>query len=145
MRNIRRIQKWRCISIEDFLNEIPFFLASPAAQKDTIRSKEPFGHQLNHSLVHSYPSSPQNPLLKMKTSFMLLATSLLASTGALAMPHDMSADGVFDVRDDNCFHPSSCSSTWGGKCEDYCDKRGFSHMTGDDCSWPKKKCCCIKK
>lgn len=44
---------------------------------------------------------------------------------------------------DNCFHPSECSTRWAGKCGYWCDHRGFSHMTGDGCWWPKKKCCCI--
>ncbi|KAG7145932.1 hypothetical protein HYQ46_005284 [Verticillium longisporum] len=41
--------------------------------------------------------------------------------------------------EDNCFHPSSCSAFWSGKCQDYCDTRGFSHMTGDGCGGLRKK------
>lgn len=43
----------------------------------------------------------------------------------------------------NCFYPSSCSTTWAGKCEDYCGHRGFSHMDGEGCDgWFDKRCCC---
>lgn len=56
--------------------------------------------------------------------------------GSLAAPVEPSLD-------DNCFYPSSCDAFWAGKCEDYCGDRGFSHMTGDGCDWPTKKCCCI--
>ncbi|KAJ1334182.1 hypothetical protein MN608_04188 [Microdochium nivale] len=85
----------------------------------------------------------------MHTSFFtsLVAALFAASTVVLA-----AAPGVSDrmvpeaevFERDNCFHPSSCSSTWSGKCEDYCGSRGFSHMTGEKCGWPSKRCCCIR-
>ncbi|KAH7039658.1 uncharacterized protein B0I36DRAFT_357058 [Microdochium trichocladiopsis] len=82
----------------------------------------------------------------MKTSFATLITSALAATTSMvtAAPSGSTGTGTDTIAErDNCFYPSSCSSTWSGKCEDYCGTRGFSHMTGEDCEWPSKKCCCI--
>lgn len=76
----------------------------------------------------------------MKTGLLVVAIA----TGAFAAPSDPSAQGV-EARADNCFHPSSCSASWAGKCEDYCGRRGFSHMSGDGCGIFKKKCCCIRR
>ncbi|KAM7183203.1 hypothetical protein V8F33_013730 [Rhypophila sp. PSN 637] len=72
-----------------------------------------------------------------------ILTIAMAAITASAAPADTDVTPAA-IAADNCFHPSSCSKTWGGKCEDYCDKRGFSHMTGDNCGFLKKKCCCIK-
>ncbi|GAB1318533.1 hypothetical protein MFIFM68171_08743 [Madurella fahalii] len=76
----------------------------------------------------------------MKTAVLFFITSIAA---VLAAPGEQAARDDAAIAADNCFHPSSCSTTWGGKCEDYCDDRGFSHMTGEGCGWPSKKCCCI--
>lgn len=72
---------------------------------------------------------------------LILAT--LAAT-AFAAPHasDIEARAT-------CYHPSTCSTSWSGKCEAYCGSRGFSHMTGSGCTNPpfvtvNKKCCCKK-
>ncbi|PFH58626.1 hypothetical protein XA68_13443 [Ophiocordyceps unilateralis] len=77
--------------------------------------------------------------MKLNSFFLLtLVTGVLAITESPSPKHD----GV-EARD-NCFHPSSCSVSWAGKCEDYCGRRGFSHMTGDGCGLFRKKCCCIR-
>ncbi|KAM0274851.1 hypothetical protein ACHAQH_007810 [Verticillium albo-atrum] len=76
----------------------------------------------------------------MKTSFAIILTAL---TAALAAPA-LEDNAPVEIRQDNCFHKSSCSATWGGKCGQYCGTRGFSHMSGDTCGIFKKRCCCIK-
>ncbi|CRK48267.1 hypothetical protein BN1723_016848 [Verticillium longisporum] len=81
-----------------------------------------------------------HPTANMKTSFAVILTTL---TAVLAAPQ-LAADAPIEARQDNCFHPSSCSAFWSGKCQDYCDTRGFSHMTGDGCGGLRKKCCCIR-
>lgn len=74
-----------------------------------------------------------------------LTLTLAATATAASIPESKPADAAGDVSvlDDTCYHPSACSSTWGGKCEIHCGDRGFSHMTGDGCSFFAKKCCCI--
>ena len=78
---------------------------------------------------------------------LILLIATLAAT-ALAAPRasgDMVSEADIEARPDNCFHPSRCDAFWfNDKCKDYCDKRGFSHMSGDGCGWFTKKCCCIK-
>ncbi|PVH86446.1 hypothetical protein DL98DRAFT_582402 [Cadophora sp. DSE1049] len=86
----------------------------------------------------------------MKTNFLVYITAIMAST-AIAAPAALETE-TRDVAEvaadaallaDNCFHRSSCSVSWAGKGEEYCDWRGFSHMTGDGCGWLKKAVCCI--
>ncbi|KAJ5161848.1 hypothetical protein N7492_007240 [Penicillium capsulatum] len=79
----------------------------------------------------------------MKTTFFLVLAGLAAN--AVAVPTENAQNEALDKRTGSCFHPSSCSVTWSGKCEDYCGKRGFSHMTGDGCSGLSEKCCCSTK
>lgn len=76
----------------------------------------------------------------MKTTIFYVLTAL---AGVLAAPAEQAARDDAAIAADNCFHPSSCSTTWGGKCEEYCSTRGFSHMSSDGCGWFAKKCCCI--
>ncbi|KAJ5985673.1 hypothetical protein N7499_008039 [Penicillium canescens] len=79
----------------------------------------------------------------MKTNILILLATLTASV--IATPTaNAEASEIFE-RSGSCYHPSSCSRSWAGKCEDYCGSRGFSHMTGDGCGWLAKKCCCSKK
>ncbi|RDA85259.1 hypothetical protein CP532_2352 [Ophiocordyceps camponoti-leonardi (nom. inval.)] len=80
----------------------------------------------------------------MKNIFFLPLLSLTATITAGSPSSSSKQAGAIEARD-NCFHPSSCSASWAGKCEDYCGSRGFSHMTGDGCGWFQKKCCCIRK
>ncbi|KAK3182390.1 hypothetical protein K4F52_006214 [Lecanicillium sp. MT-2017a] len=83
--------------------------------------------------------------MKFITSLTLtLAATATAASIPESKPADAAAaDADVSVLDDTCYHPSACSSTWGGKCEIHCGDRGFSHMTGDGCSFFAKKCCCI--
>lgn len=76
----------------------------------------------------------------MKTNFLVVLATLAAT--ALASPA-ADADNLV-ARADICHKPSSCSSFWSGKCEEYCAPYQFSHMSGDDCGGATKKCCCEK-
>ncbi|KAG0029600.1 hypothetical protein BGZ82_007836 [Podila clonocystis] len=70
----------------------------------------------------------------MKSSIVALTVTLALATSALAAPQP-----EVEKRADNCYFPSVCWNNWGGKCEDYCGDRKFSHMTGDGCRWFYKK------
>ncbi|KAH9214686.1 hypothetical protein DL95DRAFT_461961 [Leptodontidium sp. 2 PMI_412] len=90
----------------------------------------------------------------MKTNFLVYITAIMASANVLAAPsalEPMTRDvaevaGDVSILVDNCFHRSSCSTTWAGKGEEYCDYRKFSHMTRDGCGWNplKKAVCCVE-
>ncbi|OGE56620.1 hypothetical protein PENARI_c003G09603 [Penicillium arizonense] len=82
------------------------------------------------------------PKSRMKTNILILLATLTASVMATPTAN-AEASEIFE-RSGSCYHPSSCSRSWAGKCEDYCGSRGFSHMTGDGCGWLAKKCCCSK-
>ncbi|KAJ5852626.1 uncharacterized protein N7529_012011 [Penicillium soppii] len=76
----------------------------------------------------------------MQTNFVVLLMALTATV--MASPTALEASEL--VESAACHHPSSCGRFWSGKCEDYCDYRGFSHMSSSGCSWLAKKCCCKK-
>lgn len=69
--------------------------------------------------------------------------NLAPAASALAAPQAETVNGDGDVQtDETCYHPSSCSRHWAGLCEDYCGRRGFSHMSSSGCGFLAKKCCC---
>ncbi len=70
-------------------------------------------------------------------------TLIIASLAATAFAAPAPGEAALEARQDNCFFASECSTLWSGKCDNHCGPRGFSHMTGDKCTWPSKKCCCI--
>ncbi|KAM7205215.1 hypothetical protein V8F33_001046 [Rhypophila sp. PSN 637] len=76
------------------------------------------------------------------TSFIFFISALIA--GVSAIP----AEDVLKARQTTCHTPSSCKTSWSGKCEDYCGNgatyKKFSHMSSDGCSGLSKKCCCKK-
>ncbi|RCI12474.1 hypothetical protein L249_1169 [Ophiocordyceps polyrhachis-furcata BCC 54312] len=90
----------------------------------------------NKTVLNSKEATMKN----VSAQLLLLLLPSLASFTAGSPPSSTKIEAR-----DNCFHPSSCSASWAGKCEDYCGSRGFSHMTGDGCGWFQKKCCCIRK
>jgi hypothetical protein len=92
--------------------------------------------------LQSQPPSQPPPNFEMKTNILILLATLTASV--MATPTANAEASEIFARG-SCYHPSSCSRSWAGKCEDYCGSRGFSHMTGDGCGWLAKKCCCSKK
>ncbi|KFZ07466.1 hypothetical protein V501_06431 [Pseudogymnoascus sp. VKM F-4519 (FW-2642)] len=83
----------------------------------------------------------------MKLNILLLAAA--AATGALAAPAaDQSApasSGLELQKRGTCWNRSSCSFSWAGKCEDYCNPWKFDNMQKTDCGWGRKRCCCKKQ
>ncbi|KAL5353082.1 hypothetical protein ACLOAV_001112 [Pseudogymnoascus australis] len=82
----------------------------------------------------------------MKLNILLLTAVV---TGALAAPTaDQSAPepNVLELQERaTCWNRSSCSFSWGGKCEDYCNPYKFNNMQKTDCGWGRKRCCCKKE
>lgn len=82
----------------------------------------------------------------MKLNILLLTAVV---TGALAAPTaDQSAPepNVLELQERaTCWNRSSCSFTWGGKCEDYCNPYKFNNLQKTDCGWGRKRCCCKKE
>ncbi|OBT62548.1 hypothetical protein VE03_07404 [Pseudogymnoascus sp. 23342-1-I1] len=82
----------------------------------------------------------------MKLNILLLAAVV---TGALAAPTaDQSAPepNVLELQErGTCWNRSSCSFSWAGKCEDYCNPWKFDNMQKTDCGWGRKRCCCKKQ
>lgn len=77
----------------------------------------------------------------MKVNFLFVLATLRASVLAAPAPAEA---GTAVIASGSCYHASSCSTHWSGLCEDYCGSYGFSHMSGDNCSIFKKKCCCSR-
>ncbi|RYO91760.1 hypothetical protein DL766_002398 [Monosporascus sp. MC13-8B] len=80
----------------------------------------------------------------MKLGLTILIASLGSAVFAAPATSEANDNVGLTARADNCFYPSHCSATWYGKCENHCGKRGFSHMSKNNCGWFKKRCCCIK-
>lgn len=90
---------------------------------------------------HTFPQTYTHSQINMKTTFLFFIT-LAATARVLALPAETNQLDDADKLSGSCYHPSSCSMTWSGKCEDYCGNWGFSHMSGDGCGVFSEKCCC---